>query len=80
MILSGTDVVLGAAERDTGARGEQGGALDEAGEGLGAAEGDKASGKKRKRGKRATWSVRQAAAKHQEAGDWRERAGASGTG
>ena len=46
--FSGIDVVLGAAETDTGARGEQSEALDEAGEGLRAAEGDKASGQKRR--------------------------------
>ena len=46
---SGSDVVHGSAEMGTGARGEQSEALDEAGEGLGAAEGDKVSGKKRKR-------------------------------
>ena len=80
MILSGTDVVLGAAETGTGARGEQSEALDEAGEGLGAAEGDKASGKKRKRGKQAAGGKRQAAAKRRATGERREQAGASDTG
>ena len=77
--FSSIDVVLGAAETDTGARGEQSGALDEAGEGLGAAEGDKASGEKRKRGKRATWGKRQAMAKQRATDERREQAGASGT-
>jgi len=67
--LSGTDVVLGAAEMDTGARGEQGGALDEAGEGLGAAEGDKVSGKKRKRGKQAPRGMRQFRSGQQKAAE-----------
>ena len=71
---SGTDAVLGAAEMDTGARGEQSEALDEAGEGLGAAEGDKASGEKRKRGKRATWGKRQAMAKQRATDERREQA------
>ena len=63
MTFSGIDVVLGAAETDTSARGEQSGALDEAGEGLGAAEGDKVSGQKRKRSKKAPGGMRKTAAK-----------------
>ena len=78
--FSGTDVVLGATEMDTGARGEQSEALDEAGEGLRAAEGDKTSGEKRKRGKRAAWGKRQAMAKQRATDERREQAGASGTG
>ena len=66
---SGTDVVLGATETDAGARGEQGGALDEAGEGLGAAEGDKVSGKKRKRGKQAPRGMRQFRSGQQKAAE-----------
>ena len=78
--FSGNDVVLGAAEMDTGARGEQGGALDEAGEGLGAAEGDTVSGKKRKRCWRAGNGKRQANAKQRAAGGQQRQAGASDAG
>ena len=67
MILSGTDVVLGAAEMGTGARGEQSEAFGAAGEGLGAAEGDKTSGKKRTRGRQTAGGKRQAAAKRRAA-------------
>ena len=65
---SGSDVVHGSAEMGTGARGEQSEALDEAGEGLRAAEGDKASGKKRTRSWQAGTGKRQAKAKHRAAG------------
>ena len=69
--FSSIDVVLGAAETDTGARGEQSGALDEAGEGLRAAEGDKVSGQKRTRGKRTAGGKRQAVAKRRATGERR---------
>ena len=78
--LSGNDVVLGATEMGTGARGEQSEALDEAGEGLGAAEGDKASVKKRKRCWRAGNGKRQANAKQRAAGGQQRQAGASDAG
>ena len=79
--FSGTDVVLGAAEMGTGARGERSEALDEAGEGLGAAEGNKTSGKKRTRGKQTAGGKRQAAAKRRATGERHEQAaGASDTG
>ena len=76
--FSGTDVVLGAAETDTGARGEQSEALDEAGEGLGAAEGDKVSGQKRRA--KQSGSKRRAVAKLRAAGAQHGHAGASDAG
>ena len=80
LTFGGDEAVLGAAEADTGGRGEQSGAVNEADKGPGAAGGDKASGKKRKRGKQATWGKRQAMAKQRATDERREQAGASGTG
>jgi len=76
--FSGIDEVLGAAETDTGARGEQSEALDEAGEGLRAAEGDKLSGQKRRA--KQSGSKRRAVAKLRAAGAQHGHAGASDAG